>query len=380
MNLSAMLEREDFFPLFFESVKEYFRLVYGKEVDIGFADKKTANLVIKPKLGAAMPPRLSGRARGFFYSEWNVRNSFVKYCIAKVGVFALTHSGKSFSQFYLRMLPSEMATKDLVIVPNNRSIRFFDYQTDTVGCIIKKGFTDKYFSNQIRFRTQYSYPFMVPLLRHGDTWFEEPILKGHPLARVTDQKAYQKGIADAKQGIFCLMSDTKREVDTNTYISNLLEKITDLTEQAKIRKQIKKGEKTLEIAKNAATIATKLDKITLCQSHGDFQSGNIWVDTDGKTWIYDWETAGERSVWYDISVLSYSLRRAYGWGDFWKNELPSQMLFEQQNSTPEQYRAMKCVVLLEDIVFYLEDMLELPENWGVEIYDAFVERIELLEF
>ena len=33
---------------------------------------------------------------------------------------------------------------------------------------------------------------------------------------------------------------------------------------------------------------------------------------------------------------------------------------------------------MEDILFYLEDMLELSEDWGNELYDAFIERIILL--
>ena len=35
--------------------------------------------------------------------------------------------------------------------------------------------------------------------------------------------------------------------------------------------------------------------------------------------------------------------------------------------------------MLEDLVFYLEDMLELPENWGVELFDAFIKRIIEIE-
>ena len=37
----------------------------------------------------------------------------------------------------------------------------FDYNSDIVGCIIKNGFTDKYFSNQIRFREKYKYDFIL---------------------------------------------------------------------------------------------------------------------------------------------------------------------------------------------------------------------------
>ena len=124
-----------------------------------------------------------------------------------------------------------------------------------------------------------------------------------------------------------------------------------------------------------------LKVIPTCQSHGDFQGGNIWVDDAGKTWIYDWETVGRRSVWYDSAVLCYSLRRSYGWGGLTALPEPEKLLncdCQKQYRLPE-YHAIKGIVLLEDILFYLEDMLELPENWGGSIYDAFIGRIEKLE-
>ena len=48
---------------------------------------------------------------------------------------------------------------------------------------------------------------------------------------------------------------------------------------------------------------------------------------------------------------------------------------ERKNYTAEEYEIIKSVVLVEDFVFYLEDMLELPEDWGREIYDNFSDRM-----
>ena len=63
-------------------------------------------------------------------------------------------------------------------------------------------------------------------------------------------------------------------------------------------------------------------------------------------------------------------------------EAPSNMTLcdiDYSNYSSEQYRGIKGIVLLEDLVFYLEDMLELPENWGVELFDAFIKRIIEIE-
>lgn len=378
MNLSSMLKREDFFPSFFETVKKFYSEVYGYNIDIDFSDKKNCNLVIKPFLSAATSPRMSEKARKFFYNEWNIRDSLIKNMLAKLGVFFLTHSGKAFSQFTFCMKPEMAATRDLVIAPNNRSIRFFDYSTGTVGCIIKQGFTKKYFSNQLEFRKKYKYSFMLPMIKWGEDWFVEPILDGHPLARVTDNKLHEKGISDALIAIRQLANDTPEYIDANIYVNEIHDKIKALLDEAEHRKNITSTGATKQIAEKAVNIVlSQINNVPVCQSHGDFQEGNIWVDNNKKTWIYDWETAGRRSIWYDSAVLCYSLRRANGWKKLAEKSEPKEMLNCDPIAKPsiEEYKAMKAIVLLEDILFYLEDMLELPNDWGKGIYDSFIERI-----
>ena len=118
-------------------------------------------------------------------------------------------------------------------------------------------------------------------------------------------------------------------------------------------------------------------QVPLCMSHGDFQGGNIWVDQAGKVWIYDWETADRRSVWYDSAVLQFSLRRAYGWKTLWSEKRPEAVCAcdAETMRTEEEFDAIKAIVFLEDVIFYLEDMLELPEDWGAQIYDEFAKRM-----
>lgn len=382
MDLASMLEREDFFPSFFETIKRYYSEVKCQDIEIDFSEKRECNLVIKPFLSAATSPHMSAKARSFFYSEWNVRNSLIKYLMSKAGVALFTHSGKAFSQYCFRMTPQEAVTKDLVIAPNNRSIRFFDYQSNTVGCMIKRGFTNKYFKNQLEFRKSNSYSFMLPMVKWGEDWFVEPILSGHPLARVTKESLYQKGVSDALAGIRQLSEDTLSDMNAEQYISDMLSTIRRLLVDAEARKKIKTSDLTMKIAESAVRNAHGILKvIPTCKSHGDFQGGNIWVDDTGKTWIYDWETVGRRSVWYDSAVLCYSLRRAHGWRELEKQERAYALL----NCDPvkersiAEYTAIKKIVLLEDILFYLEDMLELPDDWGQNIYDAFIERVAEIE-
>lgn len=382
MYLSSMLAREDFFSLFFTTVRKYYKEVYNIDVKIDFARISDSNLVIKPFLSAATAPRMSSKAKSLFYNEWNVRNSWLKYLAAKAGVAFFTNSGKAFAEYGFHMIPETAVTKDLVILPSNRSIRFFDYDTDTVGCMVKDGFTDKYFQNQMEFRKTHSYPFMLPMIKWGDNWFVEPILNGHALARVTNEAHYRKGMVDALAGICQLVADTISYTDINQYVEGMLVKIGLLLADAEKRKNIRTVLATKRIVEKAVKIVRSvLTYLPTCQSHGDFQSGNIWVDKSGKTWIYDWETVGTRSVWYDSAVLCYSLRRPFGWSVLASEPKPEKLLNcdSKKIYTLSEYSAIKAIVLLEDILFYLEDMLELPEDWGNGIYDAYIQRITQIE-
>lgn len=373
MDLSSMLDREDFFGLLSDTVEAYFK--EAEQTDARLVQtKKRANLVIKPKLSALYPPGISKAAQAFFYSEWNTRGSKLKNLVVKAYVFTMLHTGRLFSAYRFRLEPEKLVGRDLVIAPNNRSIRFFDYRSGTVGCMIKAGFTDKFFQNQLRFRLTHSYPFLLPMERWGNNWFTEPILRGHPLARVTDESLYRKGMSDAFDAIKTLADDTARRVDARDYARSLIERITALSAEAREKKKIKTADDTLRLLEIYHSIEDKLPaQIPVALSHGDLQTGNIWVDPNGKTILYDWETAGERSIWYDSAVLAYSLRRPRQWRQFLRSDAEDAFFADRTERADRAPSAgVKYIVLLEDILFHLEDMTELPRDWGGEIYDKYL--------
>ncbi|MBQ6431391.1 MAG: phosphotransferase [Oscillospiraceae bacterium] len=377
MDLSSMLDREDFFGLLSSTVEAYFKEAEHAEVTLA-RQEKHANLVIKPRLSALCPPKISKRAQAFFYSEWNTRGSKLKNLAVKAYVFAMLHTGRLFSSYRFRLEPGCIAGHDLVIAPNNRSIRFFDYKSGTVGCRIKDGFSDKFFKNQLQFRLHHQYDFLLPMERWGEKWFVEPILKGHPLARVTDDAMYRKGVADAFAAVRKLADDTVRRADARAYLRTLTERITALCLAAKEKKHVKMADDTLRLLERIGSIENLLPKeLPVAMSHGDLQTGNVWVDPNGKTILYDWETAGERSVWYDSAVLAYALRRPHQWRQFLRSQAEKAYQADRTAKTDRAVPAVvKGVVMLEDILFYLEDMMELPQDWGGDIYDNYLKDLK----
>lgn len=375
MRIAEMIAREDFFTILENTLNTYFRLVRNADDAFSYEEGPGEKLIINAKLGFISRFPAPRGLLTFLNGEYNIRGNFAKY-LAGHAAATLIWAFPQLGQTRTCRIAKGLLGKNAFIYPQNRSVRIFDYESGQVDCIVKSGFSDKYFNNQLQFRLAHRYDFMVPLSAHGDIWFREPILDGHPLARTKNGKAYQKGLDDAVRGIRRLAEDTRSEVCASEYAQALLADIEPKLRRAAGEKQIQYSEPLLHTAQAAAEILSRSDTVELCLGHGDFQSGNIWVDPSGKTYIYDWETVGRRSVWYDSAVLNYSLRRAYGWKSLLDCAAPEAMrACEQSKRVAPDYAAMKSAVWLEDILFYLDDLLELPGTSGREIFDAFAGRM-----
>lgn len=378
MGIEGMLEREDFYKILQETLVVYFRNVRRMEVKCQyepFEDSETLRIYTRGSI-VCRPNKPKG-AREFLNAEYNIRNSLLKYVVGKCLVQYLMCTKTAFSPKCLFLTKGVLGNNEF-ISPQNRSIRVYDYDLSHVDCIIKQGFTAKYFNNQIAFRKQYHYDFMVPLIDNGEGWFREPILRGHPLARATGKGKYKKGIDTAIQYTQKLADDTLEYIPSQVYVQELLNKARQLTEEAKKKKNIATHTKCMALLEfiERGLIGISME-IPTCMSHGDFQTGNIWVNNDGKVLLYDWETAGRRSVWYDCATLLYSLRRVYGWEQFYNHPSPIQVLVcdPNKNRTDQEFDTIKRIVLLEDYLFLIEDMMELPMDWGGGVFDGNINRI-----
>ena len=120
--------------------------------------------------------------------------------------------------------------------------------------------------------------------------------------------------------------------------------------------------------------------VPLVISHGDLQTGNILVeDITGKVCIYDWETAGERSVWYDMGrFLLYSQRK--GRYAYMVNHRTSQevkeALLQFDDDKQREIEVVIAVLVLEELVAFTDEICELPGTMGSEIMDRLTEELK----
>lgn len=383
MGIRDMLKREDFYTILRNTIIEYTRVVMRMEVRCEYTSFEGSEpWVVNSLLGFVSRVPMPRGLRIYMKSEYNVRGNFLKNLIGKAAV-ALISIFPRVGVSRIIYVSSGVFESTVFIVPQNRSIRFYDYGKMSVDCIVKSGFTSKYFDNQASFRKAYQYDFLNPMLKQGKGWFQEPVLLGHPLVRTTDNVLFAKGIEDALRYLKRLATDTLVWKPFKEYVGGLKEEALIKIDKAMREKSIVEAKDTIELINTAVSLAqTDENDIPTCLSHGDFQSGNIWMRPTGETLIYDWETAGRRSIWYDCATLTFSLRRSYGW----KSLLYARDSAGLCKCLPDNVNAKRCmtsiigILLLEDILFYLDDMLELPETWGNEDFDRFICNIKGLNW
>ena len=382
MKIEAMVVREDFYKINENTLKRYFKIVHGKDVDIKTKGYNFWNrIVIYPHLGSIVTRIPSRKLHKFWLNEYNVRNNRFKYIIAKLYVHGCFLSLGLLAAKGLYISDKTVFSRSTALIPGNRKIRIYNFKSGYVDAIIKDTFTHKYFDNELSFKLNNTYDFIPPIIEYGDDWYREAILHGQPLARIKDERLYQKCINDTIKHIGIIAKSTLKYVNVLNYSKNLYTEILRKMVLAKMNKHINSYNIILEIAEASLAKAILLEApLPSVESHGDLQSGNVWVDVKKKkTYIIDWETHERRSVWYDCATLLLSTRRANKLKEMMDNcEIGTVKKAVLINDNRKNYnmQSVMGIITLEDIMFYLDDMLELPEDFGGDIFDRIAGELD----
>lgn len=327
MKISSMLKREDFYAINQKTLSEY------------FSSSKCENptLFVFEKLNAIVTSRPSKQVRNYLLCEYNVTANIFKRYLVKLYVLMCLNSNGLLSDRKIN-LPNSL-TNNMLIYPCNKKYRIFNFEHNTVDVIVKAGFPTYNIEREIEFRTKDNLPSFVPKLMFNSKYrYSERIIDGKPLARVNNNENLLKQAMDLLHTY-----GEKQIISGNDYALNLQKQINALI----IGKQF---------ASNVQSVFDKLcrqirsiENLTIGFSHGDFQPGNIWIENKtGDLFIIDWESWGERSLWYDEEVLFNKLRTT-SVTDYMKLSI----------DFPK-----KCTVLAEDIIYHLIDLNGLPSGIG----------------
>ena len=330
MKITEMIAREDFYRINHDTLLKYYATAKRKEP-----------LYIYPRLNAIIVKNPSKAVKKYLLTEYAVRGSFVKRLAAN-GYVNLCLSSHGVMADRRLLIPND-ANADTLIYPCNRKYRIFDFAHNTVTVQLKSGFPDEQLKHEISFRTRSSLPDFVPVIMTSTgTSYTERIIDGKPLARVTD--GYDQLKKQAYEELRAYTSQFDKTVTGVEYSRMLGDQLLRMMKEIQLP-----YEKLVNVL---STVIRNVPEVLLTFSHGDLQSGNIWVENrTNKVFIIDWESWGTRSLQYDQATLFDGLR---------PGDIDGYLLNARINVQN------KALVLLEDILFQIEVYKSLPDTFGRE--------------
>ncbi|MBR3779235.1 MAG: phosphotransferase [Clostridia bacterium] len=342
MKISQMLVREDFYAINDRTLQKYYADISGQ-----------TDLFVYPQLNAIITKKPSSAVKKYLFNEYGIRANPCKRLLVNGYVFACLHMRGLLADKRISVMAK--VDKDTLIYPCNKKYRVFHFDENVVDVIAKSGFDDTDLQREISFRTKESLPAFVPALMNYDTdGYRERIIEGLPLARI--QEGFDAYRDEAYRLLSAYAQLQSREVPCNEYICSLKEQIAQHAASSKVRN----GERLRSVVERLVKACEPIGDIPLCFSHGDLQAGNIWIEREThKIFIIDWESWGERSIWYDRATLYQGLR-------------PGKIERFLNCDMPKTHKA---VILLEDLIFRLKELTGLPLDFGTEQYEEYVREV-----
>lgn len=381
-----MLEREPFLKILITTLESYFNVVKGKAIQVSLEKSENARkLFLYYKPSFISERFLTQEMRKFLYSEYNIRGNIIKFLIGKLGVFIITHSFGQLAKIKLYLRYSEDSLGESIFIsPCNRSIRFYYFEKGYVDCIVKEGYGDIYMHNQLSFRLKYRYSFIPNILTSGERWYREKIMYGNPLIRVRNQKAFLKGQTQALENLKELKHETLEFVNIAHYITHLKNEIFTLFERFPKHQDIVKHSSFVCLNEfPEKRIKDCFLLVPVAMTHGDFQGGNIWLTEQKEIIIYDWETNKRRSIWFDPATLFWDLHSNYNGIDLinLEHRVKTDDRFlvndENKNYSIKEKIAIASIIMLENVVFFLEDIIQLPKENLPDNFSKFIENLTI---
>ena len=342
MKISYMLKRESFYEINEKTLGAFYE---GQE--------KLKKLYVYPELNAIVTARPSKKVKEYLYTEYRVSGSLLRRIAVRFYATLMLNSGGLLAS--KRFAIKTSADKDTLIYPCNKKYRIFDFGKNTVSVTPKYGFPTGDLENEIAFRTQNHADFIPKLASFCDNGYTESIIDGYPIARAGERQAE---LCERAYNIWqSYIGDSIERISSYKYAQMLEDELTSLADKLV---ECNKDVDTAVLRSVMESVLSDL-RIADCEieiglSHGDLQSGNIWVEREtDKIYIIDWESYGKRSIFYDRAALYDGIRRKDGISRYMKER-------DIAHST----------VIAEDIIFRVKELINLPENFGTGNFNEFL--------
>lgn len=372
MTIYEMLFREDIYGIIEKTLEEYYKTVFQKDISVKVQGNRFGNkYVIYPRLGVIVSRSPSLKVMKDVYSQFNVQNSIIKKLVAWGYITLCFMTFGLLAPKSLWVSDKSILKRYSYILPCNRKLRIFNHSEGFVDAILKVGFNDAYFKKEIEYRSAPQFSFIPGLIQSGERWYRERIIEGHSLVRLPETE-YKKVLSIVCEDIREMYQSSIEHVGAKEYCKPIVEYIYSKIDFLKKEKNIDTVEYITRVAENAFRIVSEsgLD-IPVVNSHGDMQTGNMCKESkSGLVYIYDWETAQRRSIWFDAGkLLLYSQRKdKYAYMVNHRNEpdVKDKILYFDSRKDYSMDVVIS-VLVLEELQFFIEEICDLPDAMGTEI-------------
>lgn len=270
-----------------------------------------------------------------------------------------------------------------IIYPGNKKLKILDFSNQKIINILKNRFSNEWFMNEIYFRINSNFNFVLNIDEYGESYYIEKILIGKPLARLKNTQ--NEKILIEINNYMDMLADNKKTINFIEYAKKLSLDIIGIFEA--INGQSRNNQFYLDNVYRLHMLI--LERLCLLNSnytlniqttHGDLQKGNVFIDENGKIYILDWETVGIRFDKYDKFIFKYSFRNSYNLVSNLRRYINKEGM--SQNSLIDLY-----VFLLEDLKWYLQESTQLlkgsisigVQNYGKPELYKFIDNLESAE-
>lgn len=364
MKISDLMKREDFYKINKETLDAFF----SKTPNI----LKNNNLYVYPKINAIIPIFPSKEVKCFLYTEFDINGNIFKKLLVYLYIRLALNSFGILADKKLLLQSDQNIDKYNLIYPCNKKYRFFNFKNSTVIVFIKSGYNTSSIQKEINFRKGKQLDFVLPILENGDDWYIEHIISGKPLARI--KRRYFEYCAKALCIWESYNSKYLEEIKLLDYADVLYEKINQLSSLVKTSKNEVNIRNLDVLSLDIKNRINRCENITIetVMSHGDFQSGNIWIeDRTRKIYIIDWESCERRSLWYDRAVLYFDLRRNQKLQLFLNTKCKTMLKYFGEFDS----ETVKMIVTFEDIIFQMNSLIDLPYTYGIEGFNIYIQNL-----
>lgn len=385
MTIQEMFEREDIYSILEKTLKEYYKDVRHKAIEVHVSKKHFLKpLLIYPRLGIVVPRFPSWGVIRRTYVSFDVQNNLPKKLFAWAYVTLCFLTFGLLADASIELSDPNAVKRSTAIIPSNRKIRIYEYGEEYVDSILKVGFNDMYFKHEIEVREGTPFDFVLGLIDHGHRWYREKLLKGRCLVRCSGVE-YDKYVNQTIEDLKLFYSSHMYTVNSSAYAGSLSEDYNRIIKEIEKTKGIKCGNKLRTVLQKMVSVCyEKSAIIPITLTHGDLQTGNIYIDEENsKLYIIDWETVKNKSIWYDAATMICSTRRKGKFSEMINRRKESAvqtdlLVFDELKNRDADLVA--AILVLEEMGFFLDEIVDLPGDMGSEIIERFEYEIDHIDW